>query len=376
VGPSPQTSTASENHGVGASMDGMWLYTEGTDSRSTYGNHDVLNVINARTLKVDKIINSRVHHARAYHDAALNKDLVIIDAWNNEFYIMDPADNHKIVKAMAPADLAGTGYTAFVNYAGTHLFIAARGGSFPGTDLGVFVVDLKTMKVVSRINIGDTGPTWVTFSANGKYAYVSGDHASMIAQIDISDANVGNWKMVGRSTAGVIGDYGVSLNWQDTIIFPTGKSEGASNKGEDTAIIVTSKFGNPAALSQGSELAPVYLNGCLRPDHSVVHPDPVVNELWFNCNSTMEMAVINMGNPLLSTDPFAWQSVKVVKANITATNPNGNVANANQGSSHGGAFAKYTVTNGVWKGELLSDTNGMHNSAIPLYKAAAAAAGN
>jgi hypothetical protein len=372
IGPNPQATVgASENHGLGISQDGKWIYTEGNDSRSTYANKDVLNVINARTLKVDKIINSRAHHARTFKDAATGKDLVLIDAWNNQFYAMDPSDNHKIVKAVSPADLNGAGYLAFVDYSGKWLFITTRDG-FPGSDGGIAVVDLKTMKVSTRIAIDDTSPIWVTFSANGKFAYVSGGHGSMIAKIDISDPNPGVWKYVARSNAGVEGPYGLSMNWQDTIVFSTGKNEGASNKGMEAGIAPVAKFGDPAAASNGGVLAPLYLNGCIRPDHSVVNPDKAANELWFTCNSSFENVVIDMGDGTGAD----WQSFKVKKFNVSATNPNGNVLQPNGGSSHGGAFAKYTVSGTNWTGELLSDTNGFHGSAIATYKAAAAAAGN
>ncbi len=375
VGPSPQTSVgASENHGLGVSQDGKWIYTEGNDSRSTYVNKDVLNVINARTLKVDKIINTRAHHVRAFKDAATGKDLVLVDAWNNQFYALDPSDNHRIVKAVSPSDLNGAGYLAFVDYSGKWLFISTRVG-FPGSDGGVTIIDLSTMKVAKRINIEDTSAIWVTFSANGKFAYVSGGHSSMIAKINISDPSPGNWTYVARSNAGVEGPYGVSMNWQDTIVFATGKNEGASNKGMEAGIAPVAKFGNPDAKSNGGVLGPLYLNGCIRPDHSVVNPIKALNELWFTCNSSFENVVVDMGDGT-ATDFNSWQSVKVKKFNLSATNPNGNVQQPNGGSSHGGAFVKYTVSGTTWTGELLSDTNGFHGSAIATYKAAAAAAGN
>ncbi len=375
IGPNPQATVgASENHGLGVSQDGKWFYTEGNDSRSTYANKDVLNVINARTLKVDKIINSRAHHVRAFKDAATGKDLVLVDAWNNQFYAMDPSDNHKIVKAVSPADLNGAGYLAFVDYSGKWLFITTRTG-FPGSDGGITVIDLKTMKVATRIDIGDTSPIWVTFSANGKFAYVSGGHSSMIAKIDMSDANPGAWTYAARSNAGVEGPYGLSMNWQDTLVFATGKNEGASNKGMEAGIAFVSKFGDPGAMSNGGVMGPLYLNGCIRPDHSVVNPDKTANELWYTCNSSFENVVVDMGNGT-ATDFNSWQSVKVKKFNVSATNPNGNVLQPNGGSSHGGAFARYTVNGANWTGELLSDTNGFHGSAISTYKAAAAAAGN
>lgn len=375
VGPNPQTTVgASENHGLGVSQDGKWIYTQGNDSRSTYANKDVLNVINARTLKVDKIINTRAHHVRAFKDAATGKDLVLVDAWNNQFYALDPNDNHRIAKAVSPTDLNGAGYLAFVDYSGKWLFISTRVG-FPGSDGGITVFDLKTMKAFARINIEDTSAIWVTFSANGKFAYVSGGHSSMIAKIDMSLPNPGQWTYVARSNAGVEGPYGVSLNWQDTIVFATGKNEGAANKGMEAGIVPVAKFGSPGAKSNGGVLGPLYLNGCIRPDHTVVNPDKTANELWFTCNSSFENVVVDMGDGT-SADFNSWQSVKVKKFNVSPTNPNGNVQQPNGGSSHGGAFVKYSVSGATWTGELLSDTNGFHGSAIATYKAAAAAAGN
>ncbi len=76
-------------------------------------------------------------------------------------------------------------------------------------------------------------------------------------------------------------------------------------------------------------------------DHAILNPDPSKNEIWISYNSNFRDVVFDM-------------TKHEVKATVQ-----------HSGSSHNGAFVRYTVlANGEWKGELESDQAGLHNSAL------------
>lgn len=319
----------SENHGVGFSGDGKWLYTQGR-----FQGRDVALVINARTLKTDKILSSRLHHARAFRDAATGKDLVLIDGWGT-FFALDPSDDNRVVGAVDPADLRGSGYLGFADPSGKELWISVRTGF--STEGGVAVVDLKTWKVAKRIATHDSSPIWVAFTNNGKYAYVSGGHESNVAKIDRATSAV-----VAVARAGTEGPYGINLSLDEKLLVAIGKGEGSHNQGITVGLV------DPVTMTR--PLGEVY-TGCLRADHAVLNP-AAPNEAWISCNSSFETVIFDMGK-------------RAVTARIPM--PDG-------GSNHGGAFIRYKPDGSA---ELLADTNGLHNSffktqAELLAKAAAA----
>jgi hypothetical protein len=237
-----------------------------------------------------------------------------------------------------------------------------------GSSGGVAVVDLRTMKVVTKLATNDGQTYMVTFSANGKYAYVSNSLTSTIGVIDMSDADVSKWFLWKVESANMSRPYGMTLNWTDTIVFNIPK--GAGGKSQVIGI-------NSAGAQAGSTgVGTMYLNGCIYPDHAIRHPDPVLNEMWVSCNNSMENIVVSMGDGKPS-NTSNWYSYYVKKFfQDPKTNPNGNVQNPMGGSSHNGSFIAYKVTNGVWTGETLSDQVGFKGSAVAGYVAAAKAAGN
>jgi hypothetical protein len=330
----------SEPHGVGVSPDGKWIYLQGVHPSSDLVGNAALFIINARTMKVDKIIRSRVHHARVIHSAKLNKDLILIDGWGT-FFALDPSDNNKVVGSINPANLNGSGYLAFGDPSGKYLFITTRTGF--GTDGGVAVASLDDWTIKTRINTQDADPIWVDFTADAKTAYVTGGENSMVAKIDFSDANLGNWKVTGITSAGTAGPYGINLNWKEDTLFAIGKGEGTHNLGNTVGVLSTTS-------TKFSSIGEVF-TGCTREDHAVLHPNPAKNELWISCNSSFNNVVLAMGD---GTFGSVW-----VKQ--TLGQPAG-------GSSHGGAMVTYTVTGTTWNGELLSDTNGLHGSALQAKK--------
>jgi len=339
--------TYPENHGLAVSPDGKWLYTQGVSQESNLSGKAVTNVINARTMKVDKVILSRMHHGKVIHNAFTNKDLVLIEGWGT-FFALDPADDNRVVGAVDPKDLAGAGYLGFADPSGKWLLISVRTG-FQESDGGIAVVSLEDWKVKARINTLDGSPIWVAFSADGKTAYVSDGHESKIAKLDISAENPSEWELVGLANAGTVGPYGLTLSWDDQMIFSIGKGEASHNQGKTIGFTTTDLFVPPDKYrGWGTTLGEIVTN-CLRGDHAIINPDRELNEMWESCNSSFDNVIVDMGT----------QTVTAV-----IPQPNG-------GSSHNGAFVRYTAE---WIGELLSDTNGFHGSALAVKLAAVASA--
>ncbi len=327
----------SENHGLGVSPDGRWIYTQGAHSSSDLRGNGVLLIINARTLKIDKIIRSRVHHARVIYDSYTGKDLVLIEGWGT-FFALDPSDDNRVVGAVDPADLKGSGYLGFGDPSGKWLFLSVRTG-FRESDGGVAIVSLEDWKVKARINTHDGSPIWVAFTADGKTAFVSDGHESKIAKIDMSAKSPAAWEVVGIANAGAIGPYGLTLNWDDTMIFAIGKGEASHNQGKTVGYTAPKLFSKPDVYRGWGTVLGQIVTDCLRQDHAIVHPDPEKNEMWISCNSSFDNVIVDMGTQTVI----------------------GRVPQPNGGSSHNGAFVRYADS---WAGELLSDTNGLQGSAI------------
>jgi hypothetical protein len=238
--------------------------------------------------------------------------------------------------------LQGSGYLGFGDPTGKWLFITLRTAfRSNGHDGGIAVVSLDDWKVKKFINTEDSSTVWVTFTADGKTAYVSGGHSSTIARVDMSNENPADWDVNGKLRAGTEGPYGLNLSWDEKTIFAIGKGEGSHNRGVTVGISPVTLFvAPPGAGRPAGEM----FTGCLREDHAIIHPDPTKNEMWISCNSSFDNVIVNMGTQ------------KVV---AVVPQPAG-------GSSHNGSFVKYTPD---WKGELLSDTNGFHGSAAAAQKA-------
>ncbi len=331
--------TYAENHGIAVSADGKWIYTQGVNLESDLRGNAVLHIINARTLKIDKIIRSRVHHVKVIHNSFTGKDLVLVEGWGT-FFAMDPSDDNRIVGAVDPADLQGSGYLAFSDPSGQWLFISVRTG-FRESDGGIAVVSLDDWKVKARINTQDGSPIWIAFEADGDTAYVSDGHESKIAKIDISAEDPSEWRVVGMANAGAIGPYGLTFNWDDTMIFAMGKGEASHNQGKTVGFTSPDLFVEPDQYRGWGTVLGQIVSNCLRQDHAIVHPDPDLNEMWISCNSSFDNVIVDMGTQTVIA---------------TVPQPNG-------GSSHNGSFVRYTPD---WAGELLSDQNGMHGSALDV----------
>ena len=320
-----------EPHGLAVSPGGEWIYLPTGEGRAK----GRWLIINARTLKLDKIVASpgRPHHANSFIDAA-GHDRVLAYGWDHGAYVFDPRDDNRVVGGVTPTTMGTNSYLYFVDPSGAEMYASGREpGSVrqTGSDVKsiVSVVDTESWEVLEWFEAHDSTPVWVAFSADGKYAYVSGGHESIVVQYDRMESEVAN-----IVRAGVEGPYGVHLNWLDNELWTIGKGEGSHNLGKVIGLIDMSssrwKSGRPSDQ---------FYTGGIRGDHGTLHPDPELNEMWITYNSSFEIVVFDLGK-------------REVKSRIPM--PEG-------GSTHSGAFVQY---NPDFTGSVLSDHNGLQGAAL------------
>ena len=89
-----------EPHGLGTSPDGKWIYLPtGEGSFTTMGEHaGRFLVINARTLKIDKVIRlqGQAHHAKSFVTPD-GEQRVILYGWSQPMFVLDPDDDNRVV---------------------------------------------------------------------------------------------------------------------------------------------------------------------------------------------------------------------------------------------------------------------------------------
>ena len=177
-------------------------------------------------------------------------------------------------------------------------------------------------------------PIGITHTADGKYTYVVEGHASYVYKID-NETN----EVVGQTSAGVAGPYGIALNWDETEIWTIGKGEGSHNMGGTIGLIDARTFRPSRAYKQ-----PFTLGGSAQSiDHGILHPDPEVNELWIS----------NMKG---------WETIVF---DLDTKETKGYIATPNGGDTHSGAFIRYSAD---WSGEVLMDQGGPKSDSIWAIK--------
>lgn len=314
-----------EPHGSGVSPDGRWLFIP-TGMSEGFGDVGAgrLLIIDARTLKLTKVLATpgNVHHIKSFRDGSGRPLVLVEDFADSTFFVLDPDDDHRVVGGVGPGEIRGNGYLAFAQPDGKAIWVTVRTGF--GSDGGVAIVDTENWKLQRRIPIPDSSPIWVAFTNDGKLAYVSGGHDSIVAKVDVEKGVV-----LSTARAGTEGPYGVNLSWDEKLLVAIGKGEGSHNRGKSVGLINPQVMGRPVDTVN---------TDCIRGDHALLHPNPARNELWISCNSSFETVVFDLAK-------------QQVKARLPQ--PNG-------GSTHNGAFVRYAPD---WAGEVLSDQNGLHGTA-------------
>ena len=286
-----------EPHGLGVSSDGRWIYLPtGEGSFGTKGSGRLL-IINARTLKLDKVLRlkSNAHHAKAFHDAD-GRALVLVESFRGGYqptFILDPLADNKVVGGWTSKEIgAKSTYLNFASPDGKEIFVGANSRHSPPKNLakksqaGVVRVDTKTWKPIGKmIPVADGNVVWTAFTSDGKFAFFSGAHESKVFKYDrIND------KIVSYARAGVEGPYGVHLGWDDRYLFSVGKGESSHNRGKVLGKVDTWLMEKP----RGTYPMDQFTTNCIRGDHATLHPDPEANELWITCNSSFEVVIFDL----------------------------------------------------------------------------------
>jgi DNA-binding beta-propeller fold protein YncE len=331
-----------EPHGLGVSPDGRWIYLPtGEGSFMTMGEHaGRYLVINARTLKIDKVIRlqGQAHHAKSYVTPS-GEQRVMLYGWSQPMFVLDPADDNRAVGSISHQEQGSEGYLYFASPNGDMIIGTGRYRDFEMRkhlhDNPIWIVDPEEWRVRKWIKVPDSAPVWVNFTTDQKHAYVTGSRNSIVIKVDLEAQ-----KVVAEQRAGVDGPYGNHFGWDDRYIYTIGKGEESHNRGKMVGMVDTATMEVP-----GSRAMDQFYTGCIRGDHGTLHPDPEANEMWISCNASFEIVVFDL-------------DLNEVSARIPL--PNG-------GSTHSGAFVSYPRG---WEGpgENLSDMNGLHGRALEMKR--------
>ncbi|OFW15384.1 MAG: hypothetical protein A3F70_05205 [Acidobacteria bacterium RIFCSPLOWO2_12_FULL_67_14] len=329
------------SHGMGVSPDARYVYLPGQAPRSSKNPSNIL-VLDGRTLKIRQIIASggeRPHHVRNFQDWTGKQRVLVEDFnWTNNapngkgFFVLDPADNNKVLGGMTPGELRGNPYNGFVAPDGRYVYY-----SMPAPDHSIRVategwlakIDMQTWKVVQHIPM-HRYPIWTVFSRDGRYAWVTQNGSHKILKLERGMAPGQLDKIVGEGPTGP-GPYGAALTMDEREVWVADKGEEVPAAQRKTTVTVVD-----AATMQ---LKRTIETGCRTNDHLMLSPDG--DEMWAACNSSHEVVVVDTKTYQLKT----------------------RIPMPNQGDSHGGSFVSYTNGPNGLVAEVVSDTNGLHGSA-------------
>ena len=313
----------------------------------------VLLIINTRTLKLEMTLEGpRVdwfHHITGFTDWQ-GRDRVIVafgrGGGGGPTWLLDPKDNNRVVQAITIQDVGdymGHPYPT-VDPTGRFLYnavFAAPWRSKHHDTAGIAKINLETGGVVIVPYVGEN-PIGMAHTSDGRFTYVNDGHSSFVYKID-NELN----EVVESTSAGVAGPYGIALNWDETFLYPIGKGEGTHNRGSVVGVVATQPtFMSPRNFSHNM---PIWLGGSASSvDHGILHPDPMVNELWIS----------NMNG---------WE---IIVLNLDTHEPTDFIATPNGGDTHSGGFIRY---NADWTGELLVDMGGPKNAVREIMRERVAA---
>jgi mono/diheme cytochrome c family protein/DNA-binding beta-propeller fold protein YncE len=325
-------------HGVGISPDGRFLYI-GQMHRvaATRQVRSVLLIVNARTLKLHQVLQGPradwFHHITGFTDWQGRPRVLVAfgrNAGGGPNYLLDPTDGNRVVRSITIEDVGyrmGHPYPT-VDPTGRFVFVNIHNPPWQGHNHntgGIAKLNLETGAVRIIPFVGDN-PIGMAHTSDGRYTYVNDAHSSYVYRID-NESN----EVVDDTSAGVVGPYGLVLDWDEHYLYPIGKGEGSHNNGSVVGIVDARTFTTPRNFRHNM---PIYLGGSASSiDHGILHPDPKVNELWIS----------NM---------HGWETIVL---DLNTLEPEAYIATPNGGDTHNGGFVRYAAD---WRGELLADMGG------------------
>ena len=331
------------SHGIAVSPDGKYVYLpslaninepEGQTPNSTL-------VLDARTLKIYQVIASGgpPHHVKVFRDSK-GKQWILIEDFNwpspgiygKGFYVLDPADNNRVVAGMLPAEAQGNLLSGFTPPDGKYLYYSVPPpdwrGLMPHIQGWLAKIDMETWKVVQSIPMGRF-PIWTVFTKDGKWAWVTNSADNKVVKIQRGTGPRERDRVVAEAPTGP-SPYGLRLTIDDKELWVADKGE-IGPPGSTITIVDTEK----------NQVKRTLKTDCMRNDHIILSPDG--QEMWATCNGSHEIVVLD-------------SKTHEIKTRIPM--PNG-------GDSHGGVFVSYTRSSGGGvTAEVVSDQNGLQGSAL------------
>jgi hypothetical protein len=281
--------------------------------------------------------SQNLHHIQSWTDSDGNDRVILqwgFGANGGPHHILDPNNDNRVVRSITYEDVMPMGHP-FTTPSPDGKFVYISMGSpqireAEGHNAGIAKVNVDTGEVDIISHVG-AHPIGITHTADGRWTYVVDGHSSFVFKID-NESN----EVVGSTSSGVAGPYGIALNWDETRAYLVGKGEGTHNKGSVLGVIDLTRFRAASDLHQ----YPIFLGGSASSvDHAILHPDPAVNELWVSNMNGWETIVVDLN----TDEAIAW-----------IPTPNG-------GNTHNGAFVRYAAD---WSGELMSDMGGPKSASM------------
>ena len=346
-----------EDHDIGVSMNGQYIYLGSADnSNPVAAKRGFLLIIDARTLQVHQVLNTwgSPHHERAF-TLWNGEDVEGLDNFYLTSYgsqtdnstlgqsaiIMDSEHDNVILGGVTPAMVDGNPHKISADPNGQELFVyvdimgATEGkvnlvGAMPSGGK-IVVVNMTNWHMITSYLVASQEPTWGVTTQNGKYTYVNDGTGDVVYKLD----NV-QQAVVGQSRCACLGGYGDLLSYNEQTLYIASKGEGDGGHGAQIGIV------NPTSMTPSSTVN----IASVEPDHLVMDPWDT-NLLVAGSNGYYPWA------PYFQDTVWNMSSQQTV-AVVTQT-----------GSSHPGEFVQYTVNaDGSWTGQLMSDNQGLHGSAL------------
>lgn len=331
------------SHGIGVSPDGKYIYLPSLASiagpeRAT---PDSTLVLDTRTLKIYQVLaaGGPPHHVKIFRNTA-GKQLMLVEHfnWNNAsstgkgFYVLDPADNNRVIAGMLPADLHGLPYSGFTTPDGKYLYFSMpppnRSELLHAIQGWVAKIDTDTWKVVQSIPM-DHYPLWTVFSMDGKWAWVTNSVDDKVLKIQRATGPGQKDKVVAEVPVGT-GPYGMRMSFDDKEVWVADKGENGPRDGATITVLDAEK----------NTVKRTIQTDCIRNDHIILSPDG--SEMWATCNTSHEIVVLDAKTYGIKT----------------------RIPMPNVGDSHGGVFVQYSQGANGLVAEVLSDQNGFQGSAL------------
>ncbi|HEX5630323.1 MAG TPA: hypothetical protein VFY15_01560 [Acidimicrobiia bacterium] len=359
-------------HGVGVSPDGKWLYEGWCETPTAEGSVQTcyVGIYNTRTGLIDKVLKQEsyfqfglrsqaIHHIQAWTDSDGNERVILqwgFGANGGPHHILDPNDNNRVVRAITYDDVKPMGHPFTTpSPDGMWVYVSMGANFLRESFAGATCIAKVSTTTPEVIEICDehgrvlNHPIGITHTMDGRYTFAVEAESSQVIKIDNEENEV-----VGHTSAGVAGPYGICLSDDEQLAFIVGKGEGSHNTGSVLGILNLANFSQLRADHEypgDGTINPFYLGGSAASlDHCALNPDLDKHEIW----------VSNMRG---------WETIVTEYDTFTVVDY---VPTPNGGDTHGMAFVWYLE--GWDSGELMVDMGGPKSKTLQAEIAARAAA--